>query len=64
MHDPSDPLGKLVFNVPAMVAAFEGDLIRVSTREGMEVAKAKGRLRAKQPKLSPRLEAHLGLAAR
>jgi DNA invertase Pin-like site-specific DNA recombinase len=29
------------------------------TREGMKVAKAKGRLRGKQPKLSPRQEAHL-----
>ena len=29
------------------------------TREGMKVARAKGRLRGKQPKLSPRQEAHL-----
>jgi DNA invertase Pin-like site-specific DNA recombinase len=29
------------------------------TREGMKVAKAKGRLRGKQPKLNPRQEAHL-----
>ena len=29
------------------------------TREGMAVAKAKGRLRGKQPKLTPRQEAHL-----
>jgi DNA invertase Pin-like site-specific DNA recombinase len=29
------------------------------TREGMKVAKAKGRLRGKQPKLSPTQEAHL-----
>jgi DNA invertase Pin-like site-specific DNA recombinase len=43
----------------AMVAEFEGDLIRARTREGMKVAKAKGRLRGKQPKLSPRQEAHL-----
>lgn len=28
-------------------------------REGMKVAKAKGRLRGKQPKLSPTQEAHL-----
>jgi DNA invertase Pin-like site-specific DNA recombinase len=27
-----------------MVAEFEGDLIRLRTREGMRVAKAKGRL--------------------
>jgi DNA invertase Pin-like site-specific DNA recombinase len=40
-----------------MVAEFESDLVR--TREGMAVARAKGRLRGKQPKLSPRQEAHL-----
>jgi DNA invertase Pin-like site-specific DNA recombinase len=32
---------------------------RWRTREGMKVAKAKGRLRGKQPKLSPTQEAHL-----
>ena len=42
-----------------MVAEFESDLIRLRTREGMKVAKAKGRLRGKQPKLNQRQEAHL-----
>ncbi len=59
MHDPTDPVGRLLFNVLAMVAEFEADLIRLRTREGMKVAKAKGRLRGKQPKLNPRQEAHL-----
>src|SRR5687768_2007955 len=45
--------------VMAMVAEFEGDLIRLRTREGMRVAKAKGRLRGKQPKLNVRQEGHL-----
>jgi hypothetical protein len=35
------------------------DLIRMRTREGMKVAKAKGRPRGKQPKLSATQEAHL-----
>ena len=35
-----------------MVAEFEADLISMRTREGMKVAKAKGRLRGKQPKLT------------
>lgn len=52
-------MGRLLFNVLAMVAEFEGDLIRLRTREGMRVAKAKGRLRGKQPKLNVRQEAHL-----
>jgi DNA invertase Pin-like site-specific DNA recombinase len=59
VHDPTDPVGRLLFNVLAMVAEFEADLIRARTREGMKVAKAKGRLRGKQPKLSPTQEAHL-----
>jgi DNA invertase Pin-like site-specific DNA recombinase len=59
VHDPTDPVGRLLFNVLAMVAEFEADLIRARTREGMRVAKAKGRLRGKQPKLSPMQEAHL-----
>jgi len=59
VHDPTDPVGRLLFNVLAMVAEFEADLIRARTREGMAVAKAKGRLRGKQPKLSKTQEAHL-----
>src|SRR4051794_4293207 len=59
VHDPTDPVGRLLFNVLAMVAEFESDLIKMRTREGMKVARAKGRLRGKQPKLSSRQEAHL-----
>ena len=59
IHDPTDPVGRLLFNVLAMVAEFESDLIRLRTREGMKVAKAKGRLRGKQPKLKPNQAKHL-----
>jgi DNA invertase Pin-like site-specific DNA recombinase len=59
VYDATDPVGRLLFNVLAMVAEFEVDLIRLRTREGMRIAKAKGRLRGKQPKLNPRQEAHL-----
>ncbi|GAA1851003.1 recombinase family protein [Pseudonocardia alni] len=59
VHDPTDPVGRLLFNVLAMVAEFESDLIKMRTREGMKVARAKGRLRGKKPKLSPRQESHL-----
>src|SRR4051795_5816013 len=45
VYDPTDPVGRLLFNILAMVAEFEADLIRARTREGMKVAKAKGRLR-------------------
>jgi DNA invertase Pin-like site-specific DNA recombinase len=58
VYDPTDPVGRLLLML-AMVAEFESDLIRLRTREGMKVAKAKGRLRGKQPKLNQRQEAHL-----
>jgi len=48
-----------LFTALSMVAEFEADLARMRTREGMAVAKAKGRLRGKKPKLSPSQEAHL-----
>ena len=42
LHDPTDPVGRLLFNVHGMIAEFESDLIKMRTREGMKVAKAKG----------------------
>ena len=59
IHDPTDPVGRLLFNVLAMVAEFESDLIRMRTREGMKIAKANGRLRGEQPKLKPNQAKHL-----
>jgi DNA invertase Pin-like site-specific DNA recombinase len=59
IHDPNDPMGELLFTTLAMVAEFEADLARMRTREGMKLAKAKGRLRGKQPKLTPRQEQDL-----
>ena len=59
VYDPTDAVGRLLFNVLAMVAEFESDLIRLRTCEVMRVAKAKGRLRGMQPKLNRRQEAHL-----
>ena len=43
----------------AIVAEFGSYLIRMRTREGMQVARAKGRLRGKQPKLKPNQARHL-----
>ena len=57
VHEPNDAVGRLLFHVLAMAAEFESDLIRLPTCEGMRVAKAKGRLRGKQPKLNRRQEA-------
>lgn len=59
VHDPTDPVGKLLFGVLALVAEFERDLMRQRTREGMAVARAKGRLRGRQPKLTGPQQRHL-----
>ena len=59
LHDPHDPMGKLFFNILATFAEFEADLIRMRTKEGMAIARAKGRLRGKQPKLSERQQREL-----
>ena len=59
VHDPSDPIGQLLFNVLGMVAEFESDLIKMRTREGLAIARADGKLRGRSPKLSARQEAHL-----
>ena len=53
-YDPTDPMGKMFFNILATFAEFESDLIRLRTREGMAIARAKGKLRGKKPKLNGR----------
>lgn len=52
LYDPTDPMGKMFFNILATFAEFEVDLLRMRTREGMAVARAKGKLKGRQPKLS------------
>ncbi|CAQ03059.1 putative DNA invertase [Clavibacter sepedonicus] len=59
IHDPTDPTGRLLFNMLAMFAEFESHLIRARTREGMKVAAKKGKLKGGKPKLSPAAERHL-----
>ena len=49
----------MFFNILATFAEFEVDLLRIRTREGMAVARAKGKLRGKQPKLSARQQREL-----
>ena len=59
LYAPNDPMGKMFFNILATFAEFEADLIRLRTREGMAIARAKGKLRGKQPKLSDRQQREL-----
>ena len=59
IYDPHDPMGKMFFNILATFAEFEADLIRLRTREGMAIARTRGKLRGKQPKLSDRQQREL-----
>ncbi|WP_457423140.1 recombinase family protein [Streptomyces sp. QTS52] len=55
--DPADPMGKMLFNILATFAEFKVDLLRM--REGMAVARAKDKLKGKQPKLTARRQTRL-----
>jgi DNA invertase Pin-like site-specific DNA recombinase len=63
VYDPADPMGKMFFNILATFAEFEVDLLRMRTREGMAIARANGKLKGKQPKLSLRQRAHVLILA-
>jgi len=54
IHDPTDPMGKMFFNIVAAFAEFKADFIRMRIREGMAIARSKGRLKGKQPMFSDR----------
>jgi DNA invertase Pin-like site-specific DNA recombinase len=51
-HDPTDPVGRSLFNVLAMVGECESDLIRLRTKKGMRVVGAEGHLGGRLPKLN------------
>ena len=59
VYDPTDPMGKMFFNILATFAEFEVDLLRMRTREGMAVARAKGRLKGRRAKLSTKQQTEL-----
>lgn len=52
-YDPADPAGAMMFQVLGMAAEFEVAMNRERTREGVARAKAEGKYRGRQPKLSP-----------
>ncbi|MCH2220877.1 MAG: recombinase family protein [Dechloromonas sp.] len=59
VYAPTAPMGKMFFNILATFAEFEVDLLRMRTREGMAVARAKGRLKGRQPKLTTKQQKEL-----
>jgi DNA invertase Pin-like site-specific DNA recombinase len=52
-YDWDDPFARMFLQILAVVAEFEANLIKQRTREGMAVARSRGKLRGKQPKLKP-----------
>ena len=59
VYDPTDPMGKMFFNILATFAELEVDLLRMRTRQGMAIARANGKLKGKPPKLTARQPVHL-----
>lgn len=59
IYDPTDPMGKMFYTCLAMFAEFEVDILRMRTREGMAIARERGRLKGGIPKLTTRQQSHL-----
>ena len=53
VYDPTDPVGKAFFYFAAIFAEFEADLIRQRTREGIEAARAAGKMQGKPSHFTP-----------
>jgi hypothetical protein len=59
IYDPADPMSKMFFNMLAVFAEFEADLLRMRTREGIAIARSRGKLKGRQPELTARQQAEL-----
>jgi DNA invertase Pin-like site-specific DNA recombinase len=53
VYDWNDPFARMFLQILAVIAEFEAGLIRQRTREGMAIARGRGKLRGKPPKLTP-----------
>lgn len=57
--DTTTPAGRLVFHVFASIAQFERERIVERTKEGLEVARKRGRVGGRPPALSPAQKAEV-----
>ena len=53
VYDWNDSFARMFLQILAVIAEFEANLIRQRTREGMDIARQKGKLRGRQPSLKP-----------
>jgi DNA invertase Pin-like site-specific DNA recombinase len=51
-YDWNDPFARMFLQILAVIAEFEAGLIRQRTREGMAIARDRGKLRGEPPKLT------------
>lgn len=58
VYDPADPMGKMFFNILATFADSKSTCCG-RAREGMAVARVRGKLRGKQPKLTSKRQREL-----
>lgn len=59
VYDPSDSMSMMFFNMLAVFAGFEAGLLKMRTREGMAIARSRGKLKGRVPKLTARQQAEL-----
>jgi DNA invertase Pin-like site-specific DNA recombinase len=59
IYDSADPMSEMFFNMLAVFAEFEADLLKMRTREGMAIARSRGKLKGKKLKLTARQQAEL-----
>lgn len=59
--DTTTPQGKLVFQIFSAIAEFQRSIIKEAQREGIEAAKAKGKIKGRPRVSQEKLEAALSL---
>jgi DNA invertase Pin-like site-specific DNA recombinase len=59
VYDWEDPFSRMFLQILAVVAEFEGNIIRQRTKEGMAIARARDKLKGRQPKLNKAQREHL-----
>lgn len=53
IYAPDDPFGRMFFQLTAVFAELEANLISQRTREGLEIARKEGRLTGKKSRITP-----------